>query len=108
MPPRLHVPYTDHQCLVALVFSKFFEAMRMTLRSFQMQLSKKTAMLFFIYLMTAFTSQTEIFDSANPSGKPIRTPKNDLPYQSSGNIVGGKFYWLRECDAIFRNQAAVI
>jgi hypothetical protein len=73
-----------------------------------MQLSKKTAMLFFIYLTAAFTSRTEIFNSANPSDKPIRARKNDLLDQSSGNTVGGKFYWLRECDATFWNQAAVI
>jgi hypothetical protein len=24
MPPRLQVPYTDHQCLVALVFFEIF------------------------------------------------------------------------------------
>jgi hypothetical protein len=90
------------------IFSKFFEALRMTLRSFQMQLSKKTAMLFFIYLTAAFTSQTEISDGTNTSGESIRARKNDLPDQSSGSIVGGRFYWLRECDATFWNQAAVI
>jgi hypothetical protein len=44
----------------------------MTLRSFLMQLSKKTAMLFFIYLNAVFTSQTEISDGMNTSGEPIR------------------------------------
>jgi hypothetical protein len=37
-----------------------------------MQLSKKTAMLFFVYLTAAFTSQTEIFDSASTSDETIR------------------------------------
>jgi hypothetical protein len=36
-----------------------------------MQLSKKTAMLFFVYLTAALTSQTEIFGSANTSGESI-------------------------------------
>jgi hypothetical protein len=52
-------------------FSKFFEVPRITLRSFLMQLSKKTAMLFFIYLNAVFTSQTEISDGTNTSGEPI-------------------------------------
>jgi hypothetical protein len=63
-----------------------------------MQLSKKTAMLFFIYLTAAFTSRMEIFDSANTSGESIRAPKNDPLDQSSGNIFDRKLHQLRECD----------
>jgi hypothetical protein len=43
-----------------------------------MQLLKKTAMLFFLYLNAAFTSQTEIFNAANASGAPTAHPGNDL------------------------------
>jgi hypothetical protein len=56
-------------------FLIFVDAQRIALRSFQMQLSKKTAMLFFIYLTAAFTSQTEIFDGVNTTGESIRAPK---------------------------------
>jgi hypothetical protein len=49
-----------------------------------MQLSKKTAMLFFIYLTAAFTSQTEIPGAVNTSDETIRTPKNDPPGQFAG------------------------
>jgi hypothetical protein len=40
-----------------------------------MQLSKKTAMLFFIYLNAAFTSQTEIPRTMSTSDETIRAPE---------------------------------
>ena len=94
-----------YRCLtpffIALSRSIFFDSnqvKRTTFRSFSMQLSKKTAMLFFLYLNAAFTPQTEIFDAANTSGESIRAPKNDLLDQSSGNISDEKLFQLRECD----------
>jgi hypothetical protein len=73
-------------------FSRCVEAQRIALRSFQMQLSKKTAMLFFLYLNAAFTSQTEIPGAVNTSDETIRAPENDPLGQFSGRNFR-KIFW---------------
>jgi hypothetical protein len=44
-------------------------------RLFSMQLSQKTAMLFFIYVTATFASQKEILERAIAYGDRIRAPK---------------------------------
>jgi hypothetical protein len=90
-----HHAYT---CLTPIInalsrwfFSKFVDAKRIALRSFSMQLSKKAAMLFFIYLNAAFTSQMEIPDATNTSAKPIRSQKNDRAINSADDVFGRYF-----------------
>jgi len=61
-----------------------------------MQLLNKAAMLFFLYLTAAFTSQKEIPDATITSSELIRTSKK----RSSRSIVStryssiGNFYWV--------------